>query len=94
MVPQPVRLGNAQFNGAFGERAQTDRLCCSVAGGLQTTNNGCAEFSQINPVLHEHMRGNAVAFLQQAEQKVFGPNMPTAQSNGFAMREVQYSARP
>jgi hypothetical protein len=40
------------------------------------------------------MRGNAVAFLEQAEQKVFGPNMPTAQSNGFAMREVQDCARP
>jgi hypothetical protein len=61
-------LRQAELEGVCGQRAETNRLRIRFAGRLQPSENRRAEFHQIDPVLHQYMRRNAIPFVEQPQE--------------------------
>jgi hypothetical protein len=74
-VAQTVGFGNTELDGALGVLAQPEPPRVSAQSRMCVDQDGHSQVVKLDSTLGQHVGRDAVAFEQQAEQHVLGPDL-------------------
>ena len=93
VVVQAARFVDGQLDDLLGARRQADLADDGAVAAADDELDGGADLVQFDAEVGEHLRGDAVALADKAEQQVLGADVVVVEALGFFLGERQNPAR-